>query len=1631
MGRDLRWEVIDRASDPTPWDLERVTALKNYYDSLYQAAYDAYELSKSGGDLESGKGEAMDALKELMRELPGMLEKTYTSYEQARDAYGDYYTALETVQDAVKTAITNGAPHYDAWKADPEDEDAKSQLDVYRTNAENAISTFQEAVREIAGNLEDAADAGIEERNPWEKVVDWFEDNPWVKVALAITAGVLMILLPGAWVILAVALGGFLLALDVTSLIESGKFGWNWETVLTLGLGLLSMVPGFALARGMSLAGRGITSVTSTALTRSGTIGAGIRSAAASVRTAAGGTAVARSLGSSRAWYSSVRAGTWRSPLTSTVTHLGIQGAQDFGVGLAANMAVNALTGQNKDFGQLALETLLTTTPGAGAAVYREHVNFSLSGGFSLTGGDTIPSAFGVNDLSPHMSTDSPNAGNYDGLTSEFANGSGTITSGDGTQTSVTTPDSGGSGGPQVSTTTPDDLSTVSTYDSTGNLTDTRVTIGNDGPTVVHSPDSAAPSTSVTTTLPDQGTTTPPTATTTAIDGGVTSSGDFGSFSFDRSTTPAGETPTAHYSHGDSGGGTNLQVDFPGNGTVQVRPDGDTGTPPLDVRTTPDSLTVTTPDSTVTTTTTPDGGHTTTVTSSDGTAGPSYDSGAQQVSVTTDTGPATATRTETGTRLEGPDGTTVDVPADRGAPTQIHPGGSGGPESISHDPVHGTVDVRSGDSVVTANGSGDLLVGNSADTVRITQSGDGAGHASSGGASASWNGDGSATYGSSGSRSPSGDITFGDTTARPDGTVSHPGFAVRDDGTLTVRETDGTEWTFDSSGQVVAVSPSVAPDATPPWPVPDPATGAPMHTASDGTRVVLGPDGTGVTTSDGWTVTVPRGGTAPGDVQVRGPRDGNGDALTITHTADGGVRAESGGYATESGPGGVTGRTPDGQTAHSSGAGDTTISSGAWHTDVGSGDVTVTHPGGRIALDGDGAVGNGTPSAGSSWRVEATRDGTVGATTGSGAGVTAPRDGDVVFDRNGTTQATQSPDGEVTVSDRGLNVTGRPGDGAVVDGGPDRPQVQVRPDGSSVLSPDGQAHHVETGSDGVQRVHVNEGADGQPVIASDGSVRVETPNGTVEARADGFDARGNGNSHVHADGTGTSVRTDRPFQPETTVTHAPTTSGGADPLVTVSRDGTTTTYDTTGPLGQGPDAGSGSTAPSLTRQPDGTYTVETRTPHRGEHPTPGPLMERNPETGTSGVSHGDLTIRQTGSDGSGASPTSTPGVEVRPAPDAPTTRHNPDGSSTMEGRDVTVHRSADGQQTTVAPASGDGPRVLWEGRGPGEGGTVRVTDGSGGPLLSRDPDGIVTAADGQVVPRGATHTPADGGPAITHAQDGTVTVGGGDPRTTVTIDPRGRTEVTTAGSHETVRISESGTATTTSAPSGDRPTTTVRQFTNGQVAVDHRPPAGQAGQHSTTRIDEFGAAESRVRTVDADGNRVDSWAVGIDQRGQVTSADTRIWHYNTEPVRLRPSGMLHTDSNLREIYLSGGQFRPDGTMTPQVRQDMRTTAVDELKNDSANAFTSWASDLAGGKSPLEAFTGWMYGLIKGSGQGRWMNTPGLGENSWADGSWKFVAEVAKVNTVGHWEDWLGGPTKETEDKAKEEAEKLEQEAAQR
>ncbi|SFC27691.1 DUF6531 domain-containing protein [Streptomyces aidingensis] len=260
MGRASDWSPLDMDSDPTPGDPSRIERLGNKFSTFADDVFEALGKVRALGEdgtLASFVGESADAYQDKFDKVPPNLEKLYTSYDLAGQALLTYAPKLEDAQRDADQALTDAEDARaelstaQSWleratstledaeeEAEPPDEeevsaqvrralsdaqldagnartavdDAQEKLNAAIALAQQAREAREEAAERCMRDLEEASDAGMQNKKWWQKAVDWVVDN-WdtivdvCKVIVAVVGIIAMIIGgPLALLVLAAAL---------------------------------------------------------------------------------------------------------------------------------------------------------------------------------------------------------------------------------------------------------------------------------------------------------------------------------------------------------------------------------------------------------------------------------------------------------------------------------------------------------------------------------------------------------------------------------------------------------------------------------------------------------------------------------------------------------------------------------------------------------------------------------------------------------------------------------------------------------------------------------------------------------------------------------------------------------------------------------------------------------------------------------------------------------------------------------------------------------------------------------------------------------------------------------------------------------------------------------------------------------------------------------------------------------------------------------------------------------------------------------------------------------------------------------------------------------------------------------
>ncbi|MER6527715.1 DUF6531 domain-containing protein [Streptomyces sp. NPDC001508] len=258
--RPADWHPLDLDKDPTPGDPQRVRSLAKQLHDFADDVSDALRLVKGMAGEETlleWAGKSAEAFKEQFGDVPKDLKKLTKSYALCGDALAGFWPKLERAQALADRAlarakeaqsdlssaksrlasadswVTRAGKEADKYKDDPtgrrsdgdEPDEAKVRaaardvhnaksahataqsdvttaqdaLDAAKKMAADARAMRDEAAREAKSRIDEASDAGIQNRSWWEDIGHWFENN-WdtivavCKVVVAVVGIVAMII---------------------------------------------------------------------------------------------------------------------------------------------------------------------------------------------------------------------------------------------------------------------------------------------------------------------------------------------------------------------------------------------------------------------------------------------------------------------------------------------------------------------------------------------------------------------------------------------------------------------------------------------------------------------------------------------------------------------------------------------------------------------------------------------------------------------------------------------------------------------------------------------------------------------------------------------------------------------------------------------------------------------------------------------------------------------------------------------------------------------------------------------------------------------------------------------------------------------------------------------------------------------------------------------------------------------------------------------------------------------------------------------------------------------------------------------------------------------------------------------
>ncbi|MEU7482566.1 RHS repeat-associated core domain-containing protein [Streptomyces sp. NPDC042319] len=297
--RPTDWHVLDLEGDPTPGDPERVRKLaRELHDFAEDVGTALRQISNMASEdaVQKWSGRSAKKFKEEFDGVPGNLRKLRTSYDMAGDAIAAYWPKLEHAQsladralkkgrearadltaaqgrldsatDWVKTATaktdaydkakgpeapdeskvraaTRNAQQASSARSDAQGsvDSAQSALDAAKAMAAEAKELREDAARTCQDKLDEASDAGIQNRSWWEEIVKFVTDN-WdaiVSVCKIIVAvvGIIAMIVGGPILAAIVVVAAVVVLADTLSKFAKGK-----ASLFDVGMAALDCIPG-------------------------------------------------------------------------------------------------------------------------------------------------------------------------------------------------------------------------------------------------------------------------------------------------------------------------------------------------------------------------------------------------------------------------------------------------------------------------------------------------------------------------------------------------------------------------------------------------------------------------------------------------------------------------------------------------------------------------------------------------------------------------------------------------------------------------------------------------------------------------------------------------------------------------------------------------------------------------------------------------------------------------------------------------------------------------------------------------------------------------------------------------------------------------------------------------------------------------------------------------------------------------------------------------------------------------------------------------------------------------------------------------------------------------------------------
>jgi hypothetical protein len=255
------FDILGMDRDPTPGDPDRIDELARFYEEIRDDAQTGVRVLGRGGSLSRARGESMEKLRDMLGKLPGKLQQTVDSFDAAAQAYRTYARVLRDQQTRIDTAMEQALEAVSAARrvapraaadatpdqiaevraAADEITGANARLSAAQRLAADARRLREQASARCRAALDDAADKAIKpppRRRFFQRIGDFFRNNPIFRLIIDIVIAVVGVVLPVVGIVLAAV------ALVVTAAVQAANGKFELGTLL---VGLVTLVPGAKL----------------------------------------------------------------------------------------------------------------------------------------------------------------------------------------------------------------------------------------------------------------------------------------------------------------------------------------------------------------------------------------------------------------------------------------------------------------------------------------------------------------------------------------------------------------------------------------------------------------------------------------------------------------------------------------------------------------------------------------------------------------------------------------------------------------------------------------------------------------------------------------------------------------------------------------------------------------------------------------------------------------------------------------------------------------------------------------------------------------------------------------------------------------------------------------------------------------------------------------------------------------------------------------------------------------------------------------------------------------------------------------------------------------------------------------